>query len=237
MTRFKTLLGVAVVIVLLVTPYSAGKAQTPQAADAKKELLTPEEAAELDRIINGVRKFNQTARNLSPSAWPEIARLLAASEPLMKKSEARSYFRNNDDLSVIRTLAELTNVKDRGVRWSSTLLLHSVVDHTTICAVLDQLLQPSTSDDARVNLLGVVNTLAVTGAYKDNREWIEETFGVLKSRLSSRSDVEQTNTLMNTDIPNALETTKNQKVALGRVARKDLEQCRELSHFGKLVNK
>jgi len=149
-------------------------------ADDTNDLETPEEAQPFGpsrgtvyEFIDELKGYEGVDANALNLRRYEIATQLVDGRYLIEHGKAIDYFRERDDVNLIRLLADFAGWDNRDVRINASLILANVVDNRTLCAVIDRLQTKPVSDNTRVNLLQIVSLVAAR-ALPENREWIEK---------------------------------------------------------------
>lgn len=100
--------------------------------------------------------------------------LLVALNDRVRSQADIEAFRCRDDLQIVLKLISFAKSDERALRVNASLLLANVVDNTTLCGVLNELLTHGANDSAQYNFWQIV--LVVTGyARVENKKWIAAT--------------------------------------------------------------
>jgi hypothetical protein len=149
-------------------------------------------------VVNFIRRINDyplPSRAIQPQEQKELLRLLDEGRFLISTTTNIRTFRLNDNQSTINKLIKISEVDDRSIRISASLILANVVDNTTMCVVLDRLLQPSDiNDDLRFNLLQIIRVASRNTTYVENAKWIAATIEFIRKQIRERpqGDYEKT---------------------------------------------
>lgn len=149
-------------------------------------------------VVNFIRRINEYAlpgRPIQPQEQKDLLRLLDEGRLLISSTSSIRTFRLNDNQSTINKLVKISEVEDRSIRISASLILANVVDNTTMCVVLDRLLQPSEiNDDLRFNLLQIIRVASRNTTYLENAKWIAATIEFVRKQIRERppGDYEKT---------------------------------------------
>jgi hypothetical protein len=148
-------------------------------------------------ILNLIRRINEYAvpsKTTQPSDQKDLLRLLDEGRLLISTAANIRAFRLNDNQGTVSKLVQISELDDRSIRISASLILANVVDNTTLCVVLDRLLQPTEiSDDLRFNLVQVVRVASRNTTYAENYKWTTATVEHIRSQIKGRQgDYEKT---------------------------------------------
>ena len=137
-------------------------------------------------------------------------------------------FRRDDDQKVISRLAFLASVDDAGLRYNAASILANVTDNTTLCVVLEKILDRNIDLAARFNLLQTVKVVS-TFSTRDNSYWIRSAVNQVRSLSEGRKDTERTLQVL-AQIEQQLDTQKDQFRAssLPMIAPAAYQKCIQL---------
>lgn len=181
-------------------------------------------------LIDGVNRIE-----FGESASYEIVRvypLLAQLNKRISRQEDIQVFRCLDDLQTIRKLVALARIDERGIRINASLLLANVVDNTTLCGVLEELLDHTLDENVRYNLWQVVLVVAEY-ARIENKAWSKQT--ILDNRSFIGSDaLKYEKTLRKIDEVEASLSKNERNVSLLPQYSHQYLACRSLPNISKL---
>jgi hypothetical protein len=156
-----------------------------------------------------MRQVSDAARGGSNSTDPSSS--LAMLEKMrfyLGASSNIEEFRRNDDQKVISRLASLASADDSGLRFNAASILANVTDNTTLCVVLEKILDRNIDVAARFNLLQTVKVVS-TFSTRDNSYWIRSTVNQVRLWSEGRKDSDRTLQVLG-QIEQLLDTQKEQ---------------------------
>jgi hypothetical protein len=140
-------------------------------------------------IVNFIRRINDYVPpiKITLTEQKELLRLLDEGRLLISTPTNITAFRLNDNQSTIGKLVKISEIDDRSIRISASLILANVVDNTTVCVVLDRLLNHSDiNDDLRFNLVQIVRVASRNTTYAENYKWITAAIEHLRNQIRER---------------------------------------------------
>lgn len=192
-------------------------------------------------VVNFIRRVNEYAlsgKTIQPQEQKELLRLLDEGRLLISTTTNIRTFRLNDNQSTISKLVRISEVEDRSIRISASLILANVVDNTTMCVVLDRLLQPSDiNDDLRFNLLQIIRVASKNTTYAENAKWIAATVDFIRKQIRDRpqGDYEKTlSTLQTIEVNLAAMNEDIRERKLGDSYPGVDKECMELPNIKKI---
>jgi hypothetical protein len=137
-------------------------------------------------------------------------------------------FRQIDDQKAIGQLANIATFEDPGVRFNVSSILANVTDNTTLCVVLDKILDRDIDMGARFNLLQTAKVVAGY-ATRENAYWIRSVVQSLRGSSNNSSNLARTLQTLD-QIEQALDSEKDQfRIrTLLKIAPTEYQQCLQL---------
>jgi len=156
-----------------------------------------------------MRQLSDAARGGSNSTDPgNSLAMLEKMRFYLGASSNIEEFRSNDDQKVISRLASLASADDSGLRFNAASILANVTDNTTLCVVLEKILDRNIDVAARFNLLQTAKVVS-TFSTRDNSYWIRSTVNQVRSWSEGRKDSDRTLQVLS-QIEQLLDTQKEQ---------------------------
>jgi DNA-binding XRE family transcriptional regulator len=176
--------------IILFAAIGIAGAPDPVSAQVDSRCTTPGE--NVGRIRETLAALEQSKKNPSLNYSYNVTQTL---NMLVQSNEDIQDFRCQDTLATIQSILSFARLGERSIRINSSLLLANVVDNTTLCAVLNDLSDPSLDDNTRYNLWQVVRVVAQY-ARPENKVWIIQTVQRNEILLSEKTGYEKTRSLM-----------------------------------------
>lgn len=124
------------------------------------------------------------ARELLVQSTGAMLRYFAMGNPIAQVQSVRE----QDSLAMTTALTYAARSSDGTVRRNASLVLANTIDNSTVCVPLDHLADPAINPNGRVNLLGVVSTVA-PWAVAENYENIKRAALYFQSQSQSNPDL------------------------------------------------
>jgi len=187
-------------------------------------------AVSASEMKDWMRQLTDSARGASSST--DQGNSLALLEKMrfyLGASDNIVTFRLNDDQKVISRLATLASADDAGLRYNAASILANVADNTTLCVVLEKILDRSIDVAARFNLLQTAKVVS-TFSTRDNTYWIRSTVNQIRSWSEGRKDSDRTLQVLS-QIEQSLDNQREQfrATSLLVLAPTQYRECIELS--------
>lgn len=136
-------------------------------------------------------KNSNISTNASATDFGSLLTLLEGLREALSVPENITAFRAADDRIAVTQLVSIAQAENAGLRFNAASILANVTDNSTLCVILDKVIDRGTDIGARYNLLQTVKVVS-TFANRDNSYWIRSAVDQIRNSSESRSDVGKT---------------------------------------------